>query len=185
MFTKVYKYFGAVLYYLYNAAVTNIPFYWIRHAYVRRAFRIPIGTKSSIHMGCFLTGRNITIGNYTAINRKCYLDGRVGITIGNSVSISPEVYIISLSHDSQSPEFVTVGKKVVIEDYVWIGARAMIMPGVTLSKGCIVAAGSVVTKDVPPYTIVGGVPAKKIGDRPQNLDYKVVYFPFFNTDMSR
>ncbi len=136
-------------------------------------------------MGCFITGRNISIGDYTTINRNCYLDGRVGIKIGNSVSISPEVYILSLTHDAQNRNFVTVGKEVIIEDYVWLGARAIIMPGVKLGKGSIVGAGSVVTKDVEPYTIVGGIPAKKIGERTQDLDYKVVYFPYFNTDMSR
>jgi len=134
-------------------------------------------------MGCFFTGRTITIGNYTAINRRCYLDGRVGIRIGNCVSISPETYIISLSHDPQSKNFAIVGKEVVIEDYVWIGARAMILPGVTLSKGCVVAAGSVVTKDVPPYTIVAGVPAQKIGERTKALDYTVIYFPPFDGDI--
>ncbi len=59
----------------------------------------------------------------------------------------------------------------------------MIMPGVTLGRGCVVGAGSVVTKDVPPYTIVAGVPAKKIGERTKDRDYRVEYFPCFNTDM--
>ena len=181
---RIYRFLGASLFYLFNSLVTHFPLYTARHAFLKYIFKIPIGKKSSVHSGCFFTGRKISIGDYTAINRNCYLDGRVGVRIGNSVSISPETYILSLTHDAQSNNFIAKGKEVIIEDYVWIGARAMIMPGVTLGTGCIVGAGSVVTKDVPPYTIVAGVPAKKIGERTKNLDYKVVYFPFFNSDIA-
>ncbi len=180
---RLYKFLGACLFYFYNSFLTHFPLYSVRHAFLRHVFKIPIGTQTSVHMGCFFAGRNVSIGSYTAINRNCYLDGRVKIRIGDRVSISPETYIISLTHDAQSRDLVAVGKEVVIEDYVWIGARAMILPGVTLSKGCIVGAGSVVTKDVPPFDIVAGVPAKKIGERNKDLDYKVVYFPCFNSDM--
>jgi acetyltransferase-like isoleucine patch superfamily enzyme len=180
---KPYKFFGACLFYFYNAVVTHIPFYGVRHLYLRAAFSIPVGERSSIHMGCFITGRRTSIGSHTTINRRCYLDGRGGLRIGNNVSISPEVYLLSLTHDFQDPEFPSVPKEVVIEDYVWIGARAMLLPGVKLSQGCVVGAGAVVTKDVPPYTIVAGVPANKIGERSRNLDYETSYFPYFNTDI--
>ena len=182
--TRIYKFLGASLFYGYNSLITHVPVYWIRHAFLRLALRIPVGKRSSVHMGCFFTGRKITIGEHTAVNRRCYLDGRTGITIGNCVSISPEVYMMSLTHDAQNPDFPPVGREVVIQDHVWIGSRAMIMPGVTLSKGCIVGAGSVVTKDVPPYAIVAGVPAKQIGERTKDLRYQVDYFPYFNTDIA-
>jgi len=181
---KIYKFFGAVLFYCYNSFLTYVPVYAVRHAFLRHLLRIPVGKRSSVHMGCFITGRRIRIGDHTAINRNCYLDGRAGITIGSSVSISPEVYVMSLSHDAQSADFRPVGREVVIEDYVWIGSRAIVLPGVTLSKGCIVGTGSVVTKDVPPYAVVAGVPAKQIGERPKDLSYQVDYFPFFNTDIA-
>ena len=180
---KLYKFFGACLFYFYNVVVTHIPFYSVRRVYLRAAFGIPVGSGTSVHMGCFITGRQTSIGNNTAINRRCYLDGRGGLRIGNNVSISPEVYLVSLTHDFQDPEFRSVPKEVVIEDYVWIGARAMILPGVTLSRGCVVGAGAVVTKDVAPYTIVAGVPAKKIGERTRDLQYETKYFPYFNTDI--
>jgi acetyltransferase-like isoleucine patch superfamily enzyme len=183
MMKRLYKFVGACLLYFYNSVLTHFPLYSVRHFFLRSVFGIPIGRRTSVHMGCFFAGRNISIGSSTAINRRCYLDGRVRVTIGNSVSISPEVYILSLTHDAQSRDFRAEGKEVVIEDYVWIGSRAMIMPGVRLGKGCIVGAGSVVTKDVPPYDIVAGVPARKIGERTKDLDYKVEYFPCFNTDM--
>ena len=161
----LYKFFGASLYYFYNAVVTYVPLYSLRHAYLRLFFGIRVGKRSSVHMGCFVTGRNITIGDHTTINRRCHLDGRVGLRIGNRVSISPEVYTMSLTHDAQDPSFPTKGEPIVIEDYAWIGSRAMIMPGVTISKGMVVGAGSVVTKTFPPYSIVAGAPAKVIGER--------------------
>ncbi|MCC6640303.1 MAG: acyltransferase, partial [Deltaproteobacteria bacterium] len=75
------------------------------------------------------------------------------------------------SHDPHDPNFTATIAPVVIEDYVFIGAGAIITSGVTLGRGCIVAAGAVVSKSVPPYTIVGGNPAKPIGERRQDLDY--------------
>ncbi len=181
---RIMKFFGALIFYLYNSIVTHLPSYAIRRVFLTGLLRIPIGKNASIHMGCFITGRRITIGSDTAINRRCTLDGRAGIRIGNSVSISPETVIISLTHDAQSKVFLVSGKPVTIEDFVWIGTRAMILPGVTLGTGCVVGAGSVVTKDVAPYDIVAGVPAQKIGERTRDLDYKAVYFPFFNTDIT-
>jgi acetyltransferase-like isoleucine patch superfamily enzyme len=181
---RITKFFGAMLFYLYNVLVTHVPIYAVRRGYLTGLLGIPIGRQTSIHMGCFVTGRKIVIGSGTAINRRCTLDGRAGITIGNNVSISPETVILSLTHDAQSREFVAKGKAVTIEDRVWIGTRAMILPGVTLGTGSVVGAGSVVTKDVPPYDIVAGVPAQKIGERTKDLEYRAVYFPFFNTDIT-
>jgi len=180
---KLYKFLSACVLYFYNSFLTHVPFYSVRQGFLRHIFGIPIGTRTSVHMGCYIAGKNITIGNHTAINRNCYLDGRVGIRIGDSVSVSPEVFIVTLSHDAQSRDFRVYGKDVIVEDYVWIGMRAMILPGVTLGKGCVVAAGSVVTRDVAPYTVVAGVPAKPIGERTHDLDYRVNYFPCFNTDV--
>ena len=72
------------------------------------------------------------------------------------------------------PGFRAIAQPVIIEDYVFIGPRAIILPGVTLGKGAVVAAGAVVTKDVEPFSIVGGVPAKVIGERePKELHYRL------------
>jgi len=134
-------------------------------------------------MGCFFSGRKITIGNNTVINRNCFLDARVGIEIGNNVSISPDSYIISLGHDPQSPEFATKGGIVVLSENVWIGIRATILPGTRLGKGCVVGAAAVVTKSFDDNAIVAGNPAQKIGERTKDLRYNLSYFPFFNTDI--
>lgn len=144
-----------------------------------------LGKDSSIHMGVFTTGPHIHIGDNVVVNRRVYLDGRIGVRIQNNVSISSEVYVVSLEHDLHDSTFATRGAEVVIEDDVWIGVRAMIMPGVRVGKGAVVAAGAVVTKDVEPYQIVAGVPARVIGERSHQLDYKLRYFPWFDTDIQR
>jgi len=87
------------------------------------------------------------------------------LSIGNDVSISPDVTILTAQHRTDDPLFGLVSAPVVIDDYVWIGTRAMILPGVHIGKGAVVAAGAVVTKDVAPMEIVGGVPARPIGQR--------------------
>jgi acetyltransferase-like isoleucine patch superfamily enzyme len=179
---KVKTFIKAFLYYVYNSFVTDIPVYFIRHFYLKKLLNIKIGKDTAIHMGCFFTGKNIEIGNNTVINRDCYIDGRSSIRIGNNVSISPETYILSLDHDTQSPTFETLNKETTIADYVWIGTRAIILPGVVIDEGSIVGAGSVVTRNTNKYDIVAGNPAKKINTRQSALNYTIKYFPLFNTD---
>jgi acetyltransferase-like isoleucine patch superfamily enzyme len=104
----------------------------------------------------------ITIGNNTTINKYIDLDGRGGLIIGNNVSISAYCKIITASHDPNASDFKYITKPVSIEDYVWVGTSAIILPGVTLKRGCIVASGSIVTKNVAEYEIVAGNPAKKL-----------------------
>jgi maltose O-acetyltransferase len=95
------------------------------------------------------------------------------LKIGNHVDIASDVMIYNSQHDMTAEHFAAVEsvvkEPVTIEDYVFIGPRAIILPGVTIGKGAVVAAGAVVTKSVEPFAIVGGVPAKQIGER-QNKD---------------
>jgi maltose O-acetyltransferase len=122
----------------------------------------------------FLNGRKISIGNRNVINFDCLLDGRkFSITTGNDVSIGPEATILTLGHDPQSPDLADRGGNVVIGDRAWIAYRATILPGVTIGEGAVVAAGAIVTKNVEPFTIVAGNPARKIGDRNKCLEYKL------------
>ncbi|OGW40304.1 MAG: acetyltransferase [Nitrospirae bacterium GWD2_57_9] len=172
-----------VVFYLANHVVMNQPFYGVRHWFLRLFCRIEIGADSSIHMGCFITGSNIKIGNNTVINRQTYLDGRAGLTIGSNVNISHQTLIQTLTHDPQDARFGILRKPVVIADHVWIGSRALILPGVTIGEGAVIGAGSVVTRDIPPYTIAVGNPAKVIKTRNRNLEYETRYFPYFDTDI--
>lgn len=114
------------------------------------------------------------------INSKVRLDGRGGkVIIGNNVDIATESCIWTLEHDPNSDYHKTRGGSVVIEDYVWIASRAIILPNITIGNGAVIATGAIVTKDVPAMAIVAGVPAKVIGYRKSKLKYKLDYKPIF------
>ncbi|WP_241762704.1 acyltransferase [Dyella ginsengisoli] len=138
-------------------------------------------------MRVFVTGyptrANVTIGDNCVINRETYIDGRVGVIIGNNVNVSFQTCILSLHHDHNDPSFPAIGGVVTICDHAWIGARAILLPGITIGEGAVVAAGAVVSRDVEPYEVVGGVPAKKIGDRNPLIAYKTKFSPYFDTDI--
>ena len=113
---------------------------------------------------------HISIGNNSAILNKCVIAGQGGLTIGNDVMVGFESIILTYTH--RSDDLVIPIRKqgftaapVVIGNDVWIGTRVIILQGVTIGDGAIIGAGAVVTKDVPPYAIVGGVPAKIIRSR--------------------
>jgi acetyltransferase-like isoleucine patch superfamily enzyme len=116
-------------------------------------------------------GGSVTIGDRTGIGDYCNLYGQGGLVIGNDVLMASGVRVLTATHnfDSRDVPIRTQGETVaatVIEDDVWIGANVVILAGVTVGRGAICAAGAVVTKDVPPYAIVGGIPARAIRERP-------------------
>lgn len=165
-----------LLLYCSNKLVTHIPSHHVRRFFLRRFMHLDIGDGSALHMGLRLyTFGHITIGNHCVVDRDCSLDGRGEIIIGNNVNISPEVIILTAYHDPDSPDFDGMRKPVIIEDYSWIATRALILPGVKIGQGAIVAAGSVVTKDVPPKSVVGGNPAKPIRERKCVPTYQLNY----------
>lgn len=138
-----------------------------------RLFMKRVGSYCEIFDSCrFYNLRNISLGNSVLINYGCEFEAVGGpITIGHYVMIGPEVKIMTLKRDYtdyKKPMYFQphiYNQKVVINDDVWIGSRALIMPNVTIGRGAIVGAGSVVTRDVAPFSIVAGVPAKPIGER--------------------
>jgi len=151
-----------------------IPSHHIRRLFYRLG-GISIGWGSAIHMGVrFYNPWNVKIGRDSIIGEGTVLDGRDKLVVGNHVDIASEVMIYNGEHDVNDPTFKAVFAPVVIEDYVFIGPRAIVLPGVTIKKGAVVGAGAVVTKDVPEFIIVGGVPAKPIGERKdKNPQYKL------------
>ncbi|OGM13755.1 hypothetical protein A3A76_03600 [Candidatus Woesebacteria bacterium RIFCSPLOWO2_01_FULL_39_23] len=134
-----------------------------------------IGKNSVLHMGCkFFDPKGITIGMDSIIGRGTFLDGRNKLVIGDHVDIATDVLIYNSEHDVEDPEFKAIDAPVTINDYVFVGPRAIILPGVEIGKGAIVAAGAVVTKNVDAYSIVGGIPAKIIGERKlKNPNYRL------------
>ena len=139
---------------------------------------IRIGNNFSIHKNSIIEctgviselGEGLTIGNNVGFAQNCFIQVRGPVRIGNNVIFGPGVSIFSENHvSSDLNKFIneqgTTRKGVTIEDGVWIGTRAIVLDGVTVGKNSIVAAGSIVTKDVPPNTIVGGIPARVIKER--------------------
>lgn len=145
-----------------------------------RLYGVKMGKGSMIHRCCkFFHVGNISLGNHVVINNGCYLDNRRKIIVGNNVGIAHNTKIYTLGHDINSPKFKTVGKPVTIEDNVFIFSNVLVMPGVTIHEGAIVLAGSVVTKDVQPYAIVGGNPAQFIKYRNKSIEYQCGYSYMF------
>lgn len=145
--------------------VGHIPLHHVRRVFYRLG-GMKIGKGSTIHCGAiFYDSRNIVIGEDTIVGENAVFDGRDRLAIGNHVDIASEVMIYNSEHDLKDPHFGPRHAPVVIEDYVFIGPRVIILPGVTIHKGAAVGAGAVVTKDVAEGSIVGGVPAKEIGKR--------------------
>ncbi len=160
--------------------VGHIPSHLIRRI-VYQIAGIKIGNGSTFHMwAVFNQPENIMIGEGTIIGDHAFLDGREKVIIGNHVDIASSVMIWNGKHDYESEDFKPVFTPVIIEDYVFIGPRVIIQPGVTVGKGAIIAAGAVVTKDVPSFAIVGGVPAKPIGERKlKDLHYRLGWARLF------
>jgi maltose O-acetyltransferase len=140
----------------------------IRHRVYRDIYKIGLPKNSIIYCGCrFFAPWRVKLGNHSIVGDHAFLDGRRGLTIGNNVNIGSEVRIYTLEHDPDSPSFAAKGGPVVIEDWVYIGSRVTVLPEVVIGEGAVVASGAVVTSNVEPWTIVGGIPAKLIRNRPQ------------------
>jgi len=169
---------GRALAFSYNSLVGCFPSRTIRKLYLK-GWLGSLGAGTGVQMGCrFLNGRKVHFGDRNVINFGCLFDGRqFEIRTGSDVSIGPEASILSLGHDPQSAEFADRGGDVLIGDRVWIGYRAIILPGVAIGEGAVIGSGSVVTKDVEPYCIVAGNPARKIGERNRDLGYRLNYDP--------
>jgi maltose O-acetyltransferase len=184
-----------------------IPSHVVRLFLYRYLFRINIGKQSHIHwLARFNQPSGVEIGDNCTIGNDAFLDGsfsrvcsvgtsRFGkvvsyakefinntnrpLKIGNNVSIAGEVRIFTMEHNIDSPDFAEVGGSVVIDDFAVVGTRVTILPGIHIGKGAVIASGAVVTKDVPPFTVVGGVPAQFIKERNRNLHYKLNFGRLF------
>jgi acetyltransferase-like isoleucine patch superfamily enzyme len=160
--------------FLLNQYTGAIPSQGFRRLVYSKILGMSIGSSSVIYGGCEIRcGSKIKIGNNTSIGHRCILDGRAGLTIGDSVNISTGVWIWTMQHDMNDPWFESEGNPVHIEDYVWLSGRVIVLPGLTIGKGAVIASGAVVTKSVMPYSVMAGVPAKIIGERKKDLRYKL------------
>jgi acetyltransferase-like isoleucine patch superfamily enzyme len=131
------------------------------------------GTKKYLRLNknnIFTNKCNVLVGDYVLINTSCYFEAMAPIIIGNNVLIGYGTALLTTNHYFKNPKLLInkqgiISKPIIIQDDVWIGARSVILPGVTIGKGSVIAAGAVVTKNVESYSVVGGIPAKLIKKR--------------------
>ncbi len=155
--------------------VGYIPSHSLRNAWYRRA-GVVLPASSSLHWRArFFSPSSLRIGEFCTLGNDGFYDARAGITIGDCVNIAGEVRIYTHEHDIQSPLFEEIGAPVTIGHHAYIGTRVTVLPGVSIGDGAVVASGAVVTSDVEAYTVVGGVPARKIGERSRDLRYRLGY----------
>lgn len=158
-----------------NCIVCYLPSVHLRRAFVRLAgAKLPKNVRffEGVHIR---NPKGITLGEGCSIGTRVLLDGRQGLTAGKSVVFGYECIIWTLNHDYNDINFQTKGGPVTIGDYAWICSRSIVLPGINIGEGAVVASGAIVTKDVPPYAIVAGIPAKIVGERekkPYNYGYK-------------
>jgi acetyltransferase-like isoleucine patch superfamily enzyme len=173
--------------YVTNHLIAHIPSHNIRMAWYRRVLRWRIGPRATILMGQHVqmagvrsSGMKVSIGKGSVINHGCLLYTTGGLVIGDNVSISSGAWLVTGTHDMNDPFFQDRYMPIAIGNYAWIGARATILAGVTIGEGAVVMAGAVVTRDVPPHTVVGGVPARIVSHRmQQNFSYELNFNHLF------
>ena len=169
--------------YALNYIVSRVPSHAFRQWYYRRVIGIKIGADTSIALDCRFTGdklSEIEIGNHVSIPPGAFFVAGAGIKIGDNVAFGHRVELYTSDHDPDDPAFTRRNAPIVIESHAFVGSRAIILPGVTVGRGAVIAAGSVVTHDVPPFMIVGGVPAKIIRERgTREFTYQLTGKPLF------
>ena len=148
----------------------------IRKFFYKNVHQIQIEKKVVIYSGTEIRNPSgLCIGKGSIIGDNAILDARAGIKIGKNVNLSSNVSIWTLQHDYRDPDFACNPNHygpVRIENRVWIGPNSIILRNVTIGEGAVVAAGSVVTHNIPPFELWGGVPARSLGKRPQNMRYE-------------
>ena len=139
---------------------------------------VKMGKNVTIHFRTELRApEKLSLGDGSIIGDNAILDARRGLTIGRYVNLSSNVSIYTLQHDHRDPYFGLpsedkVKLSVEIDDRAWLGANVIVLPGVHIGEGAVCCAGCVVTKDVEPFAVVAGIPARKVNERPRNLKYE-------------
>jgi len=177
----------AALKYATNSIIQHIPSYTLRHWWYRHVLGWKLHPMATVLRGQHIqmaglraSGGRVSIGEGTVINHGCLLYTTGGLAIGKQVSISGGVWLVTGTHAMNNPRFPAEFHPIEIGDYAWIGSRAMILAGTCIGEGAVVMAGAVVTRDVAPYNIVGGVPARPVGTRAlRDPAYALAFRPLF------
>jgi len=142
-----------------------------------RLFGARIGKGTTMFMGAEIRNPSgLTIGTGCSFGPRVLLDARAGLVIGNNVTVAREAMFWTVHHDYNDVRFRNVGGSVHVGDHAWVCSRAIVLPGVRIGTAAVVGSGAVVTKDVEPHTVVGGIPATQIATRrKQQYDYVPAY----------
>ena len=147
----------------------RMPGHAFRRIVFARVVRATTASRVTLERGVRVTAKGgVAIGSDSIVNSGVLLDGRGGLDIGERVNISPDVLLLTAEHDLSAPDFAGVLANVIVEDRVWIAARAMILPGTVVGEGAVVGAGAVVRGTVEPWSVVVGNPAHQVGTRPRD-----------------
>jgi acetyltransferase-like isoleucine patch superfamily enzyme len=162
---------------LFNRYGTHLPSRRLRKAWLR-ALGATLEPGCVVFAGTTVLGANrLHIGARANIGWRCVLDARGGLRIGADSVIASDTQLISGRHDFDDDEFVAHFDPITIGDHCWLATRSLVIGGVAVGRGAVVAAGAIVTRDVEDMTVVAGVPAQVIRKRTGNLDYRIDYDP--------
>lgn len=171
------RYFAEARLYFCNHIISKLPLVGLRMWLYSRVLKFELAKTSTIFLGArFHCAGGLKLGERCVVNENCRLDPRGGIQIEHDSILAAEVTILTADHDPYDPTFQNARVRGVrIGHHVFIGTRSLILPGVTIGDGAMIGAGSTVTRNVPAYAIVAGVPARLIGRRPDDLSYSSYY----------
>jgi len=154
--------------------ISLVPSHHLRR-FVYRALGAEVGKNVVFHFKTEIRGiHKLKIGKGTIVGDNALLDARSGLTLGENVNISSNVSLYTYQHDHRDPYFRCTSdntKPIAISNRAWLGSNVIVLPGVNIGEGAVCCAGCVVTKDVEPYTVVAGIPAKKVNERSRDLQY--------------
>lgn len=158
---------------VFNLLITQLPAHWLRLGWLR-ALGAEVGRGVCVFRGTTVIGADrLTLRDRVQVGFRVVLDARGGLTVAEDVLISSDTQLLTANHNLESSEFERQVAPIVIGDHAWVATRAVVLGGVTLGRGSVVAAGGVATRDVAARMIVGGVPARPLGERSGGLDYRL------------
>ena len=165
--------------YVLNHVVNRIPLTGVRmRAYAALGVQLEDPDDAMISLGVEVwRGGELSMARRSVIGQRCYVDARAGIRLDSDAGVSREACLLTATHVPDDPDFAGTLAPIHLERHAWIGMRALLLPGVRIGEGAIVAAGAVVTRDVEPYTIVAGNPAKPLRKRREPMRYELDWRP--------
>jgi putative colanic acid biosynthesis acetyltransferase WcaF len=158
---------------VFNLVITHLPGHRLRLAWLR-ALGSTMGTCVTVFRGTQVLGaEHLRLGERVQVGFRVVLDARGGLTLGDDVLLSSDSQLLTANHDVDSAAFERRVAPIVIADHAWVATRALVLAGVTIERGGVVAAGGVASRDVAEREIVAGVPARPVAERTGGLEYRL------------